>query len=194
MTVPRGLFQLIAVLLLLLGGALHLLPAHAQTQAHDTEDIIRQVKAAYLFKFGNYVLWPAQTFDSAQSPVVIGVVAEDRMADELTRIAAGRTISQRPVSIRRLQYGEPVSGVHILFIGHEAAQPPGNVLAPLRGEPVLGVTEEEQGPSSGGIINFVLDNNRVRFDVSLPAAEQNHLQLSAALLSVARKVKKSDVE
>ena len=192
MTVPRVAFRFIIVLLLLLGGLLHLLPAQAQD--HNTEDIIRQVKAAYLFKFGNYVLWPAQTFDSAQSPVVIGVVADDHMADELARIAAGRTISQRPVSVRRLQYGEPVSGVHILFIGHETTQPVSSLLAPLRGEPVLGVTEEDRGLMPGGIINFVLDNNRIRFDVSLAAAEQNHLQLSAALLSVARKVEKSDVE
>jgi hypothetical protein len=192
MTVPRGLLQFLAVSLLLLGSLFHLSPLQAQD--HSTEDIVRQVKAAYLFKFGNYVLWPAQTFASDQSPIVIGVVAEDRMADELTRIAAGRTISQRPVSIRRLQYGEPVSGVHILFIGHETEQSPSNLLKPLRGEPVLGVTEEDRGLMPGGIINFVLDNNRVRFDVSLAAAEQNHLQLSAALRSVARKVEESNVE
>ena len=54
MTVPRVEFRFIIVLLLLLGGLLHLLPAQAQD--HNTEDIIRQVKAAYLFKFGNYVL------------------------------------------------------------------------------------------------------------------------------------------
>ena len=148
MTVPRVAFRFIIVLLLLLGGLLHLLPAQAQD--HSTEDIIRQVKAAYLFKFGNYVLWPAQTFASDQSPIVI--------------------------------------------IGHETTQPVSSLLAPLRGEPVLGVTEEDRGLMPGGIINFVLDNNRIRFDVSLAAAEQNHLQLSAALLSVARKVEKSDVE
>ena len=59
---------------------------------------------------------------------------------------------------------------------------------------MLGVTENEQGLPPGSAIKFVLDNNRVRFDVSLPAAERNNLQLSAGLLSVARKVNKDDVE
>lgn len=192
MTVPRAaLFRLTAALLLLFGALLH--PPQLLAQS-STDDIVRQVKAAYLFKFGNYVLWPPQTFAQDQSPVVIGVVAEDRMADELERIAAGRTISKRPVSIRRLQPGEAISGVHILFIGRAAELPASSWLMPLQTEPVLGVTEIEQGLPPGGVINFVLDNNRVRFDVSLPTAEQKHLQLSAALLSVARKVNKDDVE
>jgi hypothetical protein len=191
MTVLRGIFRYLAILLILLGSLGH--PSLLLAQ-NGTEDIVRQVKAAYLFKFGNYVLWPAQTFAHDGSPVVIGVVAEDALAAELERVAVGRTISKRPVSIRRLQPGEAVSGVHILFIGRNATQPAANWLMPLQGEPVLGVTENEQGLPPGGIINFVLDNNRVRFDVSLAAAELNRLQLSAALLSVARKVKKDDVE
>ena len=192
MTVPPRALRLVATLLVML-GLLWLLP-RAQAETHSTEDIVRQVKAAYLFKLGNYVLWPPRTFEHDQSPVVIGIVAENRMADELERIAVGRTISKRPVSIRRLQTGEAVSGVHILFIGRAAELPASNWLMPLQGEPVLGVTENEQGLPPGSAINFVLDNNRVRFDVSLPAAERNNLQLSAGLLSVARKVNKDDVE
>ena len=192
MTISGKPFRFVVALLTLLSALLQ--APMAQAQARDsTPDIVRQVKAAYLFKFGNYVLWPPQTFANDQSPIVIGVVAEDRLADELERIAVGRTISTRPVAIKRLQPGEMVSGVHILFIGQGEASP-SNWLLPLKGQPVLGVTEGESGLVPGGAINFVLDNNRVRFDVSLAAAEQNHLQLSAALLSVARKVKKDDVE
>lgn len=165
--------------------------AHAVDMGSD--DITLQVKAAYLFKFGNYVQWPppSQAQDAA---IVIGVVGQDKIADELTRLALGRSIGKHAVIVRRMQTGDDANGVHMLFIGKGAAEPVNNWLSPLRGQPILFVTEDDDGLPRGSIINLVLDSNRVRFDVSQPAAQRNHLELSASLLAVARNVQKEAIE
>lgn len=190
MKVPRRLLLAKLLLLVTLGMLAHVV--HAQEQ--NTLDIVRQVKAAYLFKFGNYVQWPSNTFADETSPVVIGVVGADKIAEELARIAASRNIGKHPVRVKRLQHGETPAGIHMLFVGKDAPQPVSNWLAPLEGQPVLCVTEEEGNPPPGSAINFVLDNNRVQFDVSLPAVQRNNLELSALLLSAAREVQKDYFE
>ncbi|HEX5539676.1 MAG TPA: YfiR family protein [Methylophilaceae bacterium] len=189
MKVPRALL-IIAALLVWLGFALQ----SGYANADDFTADVMQVKAAYLFKFGSYVQWPPEVFADEHSPLVIGVLADDVLADELVRVAMGRQIDKRPVSVKRMQPGDSVNGVHILFISQQAGPPAAHLLLVAEGQPVLCVTEDAHGLPRGSVINFVLDSNRLRFDVSLLAAERNRLQLSASLLAVARKVQKDDIE
>lgn len=189
MKVPRALL-IVAAILVFLSVAL-------KSGYADAEDItadVMQVKAAYLFKFGSYVQWPPGAFADERSPLVIGVLADDVLADELTRVAMGRQIDKRLVSVKRMQPGASLDGVHILFISPQAGPPAAHWLVATEGQPVLCVTEDAHGLPRGSVINFVLDSNRLRFDVSQLAAERNRLQLSASLLAVARKVQKDDIE
>jgi hypothetical protein len=56
----------------------------------------------------------------------------------------------------------------------------------LRGQPVLTVSDAMASPVDRGIVNFVIDDNKVRFEIDERAAEQNHLTISSKLLSLAR--------
>ena len=162
-------------------------PARAETE-DQSQDLERQVKAAFLYKFGGYVTWPDSAFSRPDSPIVIGVAGANPLADELVRLVAGRTIGKRALAVRRIRRGDSLDGVHILFVGSTEGQRLAELLALAQGRPVLCVTESDQGLVPGSAVNFVVADNRVRFDVSLEAAEHNGLKLSALLLSVARQV------
>ena len=149
----------------------------------------RDVKAAFLFRFGGYVEWPEQAFARPDSPIVIAVAANDPVYEQLTQIVAGRTIGRRPVAVRRLQKGEPVAGSHVLFVGANAGPWGTELQSQARRRPILVVTEADGAPPATSVINFATSDNRVRFDVSMEAAEANGLKLSALLLSVARQVR-----
>lgn len=154
----------------------------------DTSEVVEyQVKAAFLYKFGTYVDWPAQAFALPDSPVIIGVMGADAVADEVAQISSGRTIKGRPVSVKKIGRGGPVNAVHVLFIARLNGAALADALATTKGQPILVVTEAEAQASSG-VINFVVTGDKVRFDIDLPSAELNNLKLSARLLSVARKV------
>ncbi|MEJ0047520.1 MAG: YfiR family protein [Rhodospirillales bacterium] len=76
-----------------------------------------QVKAAFLYKFAGYVEWPPQAFPRTDSPLVIGVLGADMLAETLERAVAGRTINGHSISVRRLRRGDPYAGIHVLFMG-----------------------------------------------------------------------------
>jgi len=50
------------------------------------------------------------------------------------------------------------------------------------------VTEVDGALSQGSVINFTLVDRRVRFEISLEAAEKHNLKLSSRLLAVAQQV------
>jgi hypothetical protein len=147
-----------------------------------------QVKAAFLYKFGAYVEWPAAAFERPDSAIVIGVVGDAALAAELQRIASGRQIGGRDVVVRALAPEELPTHLQVLFIGVSEQTRVDEIVSRLHDVPALIVTESEQAQPSGSVINFVVVDNRVRFDVALAAAERRQLKISSLLLAVARQV------
>ena len=167
---------------------LSLLPPRSASAQNELQAPEPRVKAAFLFKFGSYVDWPAGTFASAGTPLTIGVLDADALADELTAIVTGRTVEGRPVVVRKLHIGDPTTGLHVVFVGKGADGRLMELLAPLKGRATLVVTESDDAIASGSMINFVIVDGKVRFDVALPPAEAGNLKISSRLLAVARKV------
>ena len=160
-------------------------PRQAQADAQADE---YRVKAAFLYKFGSYIEWPSGSFARADSPVTIGVMGADTLADELAQIVAGRNVNGRPVRVRKLRPGDPIAGLHVLFVGRADGGRLAEILAAARGQALLTVTESEEGLELGSMINFVVVEDKVRFDIAPPPSEPNSLKISARLLGVARKV------
>lgn len=147
-----------------------------------------QIKAAYLYKFLGFIEWPPQAFARADAPLVIGVLGANPLADELAQVVATRQASGRPVAVRRLKPGDATGDLHVLFVARgEAARLPA-LVATAREHPMLIVTEADDAMPAGSAINFVIVEDKVRFDVALPVAEKANLRISARLLTVARKV------
>jgi len=174
----------------LAAAAVLLAAVHAERAwAQDFSSAEYRIKAAYLCRFGNYVEWPPAAFASADSPFTIGVIGPQAVADEVTVAARGQMASGRPIAVRRLAPGDPVEGLHLLFVARATGARQANALAAVKERPVLTVTEAEaEGDAAGAVVNFVIVDDKVKFDVSLPAAERGGLKVSARLLGVARQV------
>ncbi len=147
-----------------------------------------QIKAAFLYKFCSYIEWPVQAFERADTPIIIGIAGPDNMAEELNQITAGHAVNGRSVVVRKLRRGDSLAGLHVLFVTRAAAPFTAEALGAAKGQPMLIVTEADPANALESIINFVVVNDKVRFDISLPSAEQSNLKISARLLAVARKV------
>jgi hypothetical protein len=145
------------------------------------------VKAAFLYKFPGFVDWPAGSFARPDAPLVIGVAGNEAVASDLEQIVTGRTLEGRPVAVRRLREGETPAGVHVLLVGAGRDTRVRETVAAVPG-PVLVITEQENGLQFGSVLNFVVEEGRVRFAASQAAAEARGLRLSARLLAVAQSV------
>ena len=146
-----------------------------------------QVKAAFVCKFGNYVDWPPPGLGGSGEPFRIGVLASDAVVEEFRRTAVASSVAGRPVEVRRLARGEAPEGIHALFVSRSMAPQLPALLAALQGRPVLTVTELDPGGPTG-MINFVVADDKVRFDILLPPATHSGLKISVRLLGVARRV------
>jgi hypothetical protein len=139
-----------------------------------------------LYRFAGYVDWP-ETADSSRR-FIIAVVDSPRVALELKRLAAGHQINNRPVEVVEAARIKDAGRAAILFIGSGHADILRPALTQLDASSTLVVTDEDGGLDEGAALNFLALDHRVRFEVSLSAADRAHLKISAELLAVAVRV------
>ncbi len=159
--------------------------ADAESAATATA-LEQRVKAASLFRFLNYVEWPAPA--SGRDAYHLGVIGADDVARELTQLAAGRTVNGKAVNVERLQPSDALNDVDMLYIGLAEGTQLNAALRHVQGQPILVVTSVDGGLRPGSMINFRIADERVRFEVALDALEQVGLRISSRMLAVALQV------
>ncbi len=147
------------------------------------------VKAAYLSKFGIFVDWPDSAFETPQSPVVLCVAGTDPFDGTLDRIVQGQRIGNRSIVVKRMKTVSRDSGCEILYAGGSDEQSVDQALEAVQGTGVLTVTDSIPDSHAPGIVEFVVHDNRVRFNIDEAAAQRNGITISSHLLSLALRVR-----
>jgi hypothetical protein len=168
----------------LVAGLCRILP---QCQAAD-DSLEYQVKAAFLLNFTKFVEWPPTAFETAESPIAICILGDDPFGSALDRMVSGEAVNGRSIAVQRIKRDPPPKSCQVLFVERTERDLP-KLLAEA-GHGVLTVGEGEGFMRSGGMIAFVIENRRVRFDIHQTTAENSGLKLSSKLLSVAKTVEK----
>jgi hypothetical protein len=153
--------------------------------AEDATLLEYKVKAAFLFNFARFVEWPATAFKTENSALVIGVLGDTRLPPDLARALEGRSVNGRTVVVRRSKSVEDLLEAHVLFISRSEKAGYGRIMRMLNGRGVLTVGESPEFLRQGGVINFVLRDNRVRFEIDRATAEKEGLRISSQLLNLA---------
>jgi hypothetical protein len=146
------------------------------------------VKAAFLFHFAQFVEWPDETFKDANSPMTYCTVGNDPFQGSLDTILGGKTIGARSFRVLHFKQPHEIQGCQVLFIGAEEKKPLPEILAKAKANSVLTVGESEHFVQDGGMIGFVLEENKIRFAVNLEAAQKAKLKISSRLLALAKSV------
>lgn len=154
----------------------------AGAQNHISED---DVKAAYVFNFGRFVRFEPSAVVTSRASFDICIVGENPLGRTLEDITANEQLDGKPVRVIRLKSGADAHGCAIAYISASEDSHLGSDLDALRGLPVLTVSDASNFLSHGGMIQFVLVANHVRFAVNLEAVRTAQLTLSSELLKVA---------
>lgn len=147
-----------------------------------------RIKAAFLFNFAHYVEWPADTFKDATSPLTYCTVGDDPFEGVLDQSLNAKSVGTRPLRVQHLKPPENFQGCQIVFIGTNEKKRIAAILETLKQSPVLVVGESIHFVQQGGTVGFLSEENTVRFEVNLDAAQRARLNISATLLSVAKTV------
>jgi len=160
-------------------------PAAREAVAQSSAPSQLDVQAVYLFDFAKFVRWPE---GAEHGTLTICVAGQKAYADTLTRLVKGEHINSRPVAVRMAPTPADVAGCDILFVGVSVKDQEPALLAAVEGKPVLTVSDIPGFLDSGGIIQFLVIDKRVRFSVDLHSATHSGIGLSSELLKVAVKV------
>jgi len=147
-----------------------------------------EVKAAFLLNFAKFVDWPPDAFASPGSPIAICVLGADPFGNNIDELVHGEAINGRSLIVRRITQAPAPLACQIVFT-QQSGNDTSGILGSL-GPGVLTVGEGDGFLRDGGTIAFVVENRRVRFDISLRAAAAASLKLSSRLLMVARTVER----
>lgn len=150
-----------------------------------------QVKAAFLFNFAKFVEWPPSVAGGGNA-LQICVIGQDPFGNEFAQHVSEKVVNGHKIQVAHPENATEAKSCQILFIAVSEKRRLPDILQELKGTSVLTVADIPDFARTGGIIAFVLDRDRVRFEINLKTAEDAHLRLSARLLEVAKVVLRTD--
>jgi YfiR/HmsC-like len=148
-----------------------------------------ELKAAFLFNFAKFVEWPSNAFANPEAPFLVCVLGPDPFGSVLDDALRGKAIAEHSVNVIRVQHVADISGCQILFVAASESHLLPEILAKLHGQCVLVIGETNDFASLGGVIQFTLEENRVRFFINTDAADRAGLKISSKLLALAKIVR-----
>jgi hypothetical protein len=159
-------------------------------RCQDAKPSEYQVKAVYLYNFGHFVEWPEATAAKSNS-FGICILGRDPFGPILDSTIAGESIGGKNVIARRISKAQETLDCRILFISASEDNHLKDDLNMVDRMGVLTVSDAPHFLEGGGMIQFVADGNKVRFEVNVSNAADAGLALSSDLLKVAHAVRKN---
>jgi hypothetical protein len=147
-----------------------------------------QVKAAYLFNFLKFVEWPEAPPREVQTKWVIGVIGTSPVGDESLKLAESKNVLGRELEVKTFKPTENLRGCNILFVSDSEKKRLPAILASLRGSSVMTVADMDHFIDVGGMVQFVVENERIRISIDVGATGRARLKISSKLLALARAV------
>ncbi len=160
----------LSILFILLSIAVYILPTNAKSQS-----INYKVHAIFIYKFTQYIEWPA-----ANGNYVIGVVGNSPILEELQALAGTR----KNLIIKKLTPTSDMSGCQLIFVSENHSSSLSSISGKVTGKPVLVISETGSGAKKGAGINFVMKDDKMKFELNKGMVERQGLKVSGDLVTL----------
>ena len=144
-----------------------------------------QIKAAFLFNFAKFVEWPSKSLIDDKSPITIAVLGNNVFDNSLEKTVQGKFVDEHPLAVKFIHSELEATNCQILFISPSEKGKVAEVLKTLKGSSTLTISELDGFIQSGGMINFVVEGTKVRFQINREATTLAGLRVSSKLISIA---------
>ena len=162
------------------------------------------IKVGFMYNFMKFTHWPTESVEDSDNsntldgnePMTIGVIGKDPFGNSFD-VLKKKVVRGRRIVLRRFQgfeavqqsseHLEAIQKCHVLFIGSPQEEEVQNIIDLVRDHAVLTVGETKGFIESGGIINFLQEKKKIRFEVNIIAAKHAKLEISSKLLALAKR-------
>jgi hypothetical protein len=188
------------LILVLLGGAIA-----PRSRAGSEPSQEYKLKAAFLYNFLKFVDWSKEKMGDANEPITLGIIGKDPFGQAFEPVK-DKDVKDKKVVLKRLKgfeelktssagderqmqkYIETLRKCHLLFVCASESKSLKEILKHVKDQPVLTVGEMPGFLEAGGIMNFLMEDNKVRFEVNAAAAKHAKLKIRSQLLRLAKRV------
>jgi hypothetical protein len=146
-----------------------------------------EAKAGYLFNFVKFIEWPSHSFPDGASPLIIGVVGDDKFSETIEKAINGKIANGRRLLVKRFANFKALTTCHIVFVRASEKERIQQTLAAAG--TALTVGESEGFAHRGGVINFTFSSSKLQIEINQTSADRAGLKISAKLLSLARVIR-----
>ena len=179
--------------------------AVGQEYIEDAPSKEYQIKAAFLYNFIKFVDWPKEKMADSNEPIIIGIIGKDPFGDAFEPIK-DKPVKDRKVVIKRFKgfkelkksddknkselnrQIQVIRTCHMLYICSSEKKRLTEIINFVKNYPVLTVGDIKDFLEAGGIINFLIEQKRVRFEINVAAAKRARLKIRSQLLRLAKRV------
>ena len=148
---------------------------------HSASAQNEKFKALFMYNFTKYIEWPA---NSRQGDFIIGVVGNPSLAVELQTIASKQKVGVQNIVVRNFNSVDEIDYCHIIYLGHSKSNLFGSLLSKVNGKNTLIITDKEGLALQGAGINYIMDGDRLKYEVNRTNIERKGLVVSNSLLAL----------
>ena len=148
-----------------------------------------EVKASFVYTVARFIEWPEAAFFGPGAPFVFVVLGDEAFQESLVHTVEGKSVGGHPVEVVGVKDPKDLVACQVLFVGRSESARVDDLVERLRGASVLTVSEAERFAQSGGVLRLGLEENMVRFEINVDAAERAHLQISSKILKLGKVVR-----
>lgn len=156
------------------------------SQSAEKTLTLEQVKAAFIYNFSLFVEWPPHALEDENAPFIIGILGDDPFGESLDNALKGKLLKERRYQIKRSKWISDIADSHILFISPSAVHDMESILNKISGKAVLTIGDYPGLASKGVMVNFYIEDEKVRFEININAVRQAGLKVSSKLLRLGK--------
>ncbi len=149
-----------------------------------------QLKAAFIYNFLQFVEWPAETLQTPGSPIILEILGDDPFGAEIDKAFQNKTVNGHPVVIQRHKIFDSHRLCHVVFICKSERDRSPQIVENIGNRSIFSIGDFEDFADRGGVVNFLNEEGKLRFEINLAAVKRARLQVSSKLLRLARIVGK----
>jgi len=159
----------------------------AEPSVIHAEGVSREysLKAVFLLNFARFTDWPTNAFNSAESPLTIGILGSDPFGSVLELAIQNEQVQGRNFVVERYSRLSDIRACHILFIGQSEARHLDKIETTLKTRPILTVSDIENSAEHGVCEQFITENNKIRLRINMDSLKTANLTMSSKLLRLA---------
>ncbi len=191
---------------LVLFGCLLASEVHPSSQPGQYKEY--EVKAAFIYNFLKFVDWPEEKTANNDKQIIVGIIGQNPFGSA-TDVFKNKKVEDRGVTLKHFEGLEAIKKMsetdraaneellktcHLLFICKSEQKQIHEIINILGKNGVLTVGDTDGFTESGVAINFLMEDNKIRFNINLTAAENSGLKIRSQLLRLAKKVYRDESE